>query len=327
MLREALLRMNCPGNRASWVLSAGGVSIRIHAENTAADIIQDLKGLFCGFVVPEPSAGIDAELVVTLDAGVSMQTTTDTVPVNLMKAYHPYKAKLIQKIRSVGHLSFADGDENLYLIGFQNGILSYQDHQGTAVCFLFQGNTKSQFLVGSLYKLTFVFLCLLMAAKDRFFIHSAAVQHDGAGYLFWGSSGAGKTTIAGFSARPDVFSDDAPILLKENNKFYCVASPFCQLEEMLKQPRKQMACVRENLFLNKSHGLKLTPKPRNEAFSEILFQHLHHFEFMSRDLRKRAFNFFYELCRQVPAYDLYFMKDSLVWPLIAGRGRKSASEG
>jgi hypothetical protein len=319
--------MSCPVRQGAWVLSVGGLNVRIVADKAAVYVVQALQKLFVGFNVPG-SPKIDAELIVTYDSVVGYPQRFDADPVDLTNIDHPLKAKLLQKAKP-SH-PFYDSKGTHMLLGFLNGVLHYQRGVGRAVCLLFREEAgRSHFLVGSLHKLLFVFLCFLMAENNRFFVHGAAIRRGQNGYIFWGPSGAGKTTIAGFSERNDIFSDDAPILLKENEGFYCAFSPFYQVEMLDNQPinihGKIPVC--KNLFLHKSRELKVTNKGVADALSEIVSSHLHNFKFMDRELKKKAFHFSYDLCHRIPAYDLYFAKDSHFWKLVADKGGNSVKEG
>jgi hypothetical protein len=318
--------MNCPVRQDSWILSVGGLSVRIVADTGATYVAQALQKLFIGFHVPD-SLKIDAELIVIYDSIAEYPKRFNADPVNLTNVDHPLKTKLLESIKPAPPLYDSEG---FISVGFLNGVLHYQRGVGRAVCLLFrERNRRSHFLVGSLHKLLFVFLCFLMAENNRFFVHGAAICHGHNGYIFWGPSGAGKTTIAGFSERSDVFSDDAPILLKEDGGFYCTVSPFYQIDRLDNQPINihRKIPIRKNIFLHKSKELSIVDKGDADALAEIVSSHLHNFKFMDRELKKKAFHFSYDLCHRIPAYDLYFAKDRRFWRLVDGKRDSAAIQG
>lgn len=307
--------MRCPSRRDSWVLSLQACDIRLVADEAATPVLTALRSLFLGFVT-SASKGIQGELTVLLDASSAydQRFTADLQDLNIMG--HPLAAHLDQVITSRCGWLAAEG-ERVIKIGFLNGVLAYNRGRRKAVCLLFRERANKPFWVGSLHKLLFIFLCLLMADSGRYFVHSAAIRRGQEGFIFWGASGAGKTTVAGFSKRRDVLSDDAPILWREEGDFYCSPSPFVQLEhhgeEIIHASRVP---VKRNLFLHHSPVLMLEKKRPSEALHEILSGHIHGYEWMDRDSKTKAFYFFCDYCRQIPAFDLHFSKDDSFWTLV-----------
>lgn len=308
--------MKCPNTREAWVLNVGDLPVRIVDCFNASHLVKALQKLFTGFS-SSYSCDVDAELAVSYEPSPIRNQIFDVEPVNMNKAGPFLKERLLQKVRSL--YPFGD-QENLYVIGFLNGLLVYRHQSRRGHCHIFQAEQGHHFLVGSLHKLLFVFLCLIMAERQRFFIHGAAIQNGQKGYIFWGPSGAGKTTIAGFSERDHVFSDDAPVLLKYDGVFCCAPSPFQQLEmsNIYTIATERRAPVSKNLFLHKASEIRMADKSGAVALSEIITGHLHCFEFMRSDLRKAAFHFMYDYCCGIPAYDLYFTKDGNFWKLVTG---------
>ena len=280
----------------------------------AADLVKGLKAVFGGFAFLPPSHAVDGELSVSYTDLPESFLRFGSDPINLKTTDQTPVEPLLQKVRV---LYPVDDHEDLYRIGFMNGMLVYRNQSGMGHCHLFRTDRESPFLVGSLHKLLFVFLCLLMAERQRFLVHCAAVRHGQKGYLFWGPSGAGKTTISGFSERHDVFSDDAPVLLRDGDSYYCMSSPFHQLGVQDGVPAAdERAAVEMNLFPHKADAVRLVEKKSSFALSAILSGCLHGFELMDRELKKKAFDFIYDYCRMMPAYDLYFPKNPDFWKIV-----------
>jgi hypothetical protein len=162
-----------------------------------------------------------------------------------------------------------------------------------------------------------------MAERGRVLVHGAAIRNRQDGYIFWGPSGAGKTTIAGFSDRKDVLSDDAPVLMRREETFFCAPSPFCQLEPYDGGVSQGMQPIpmAMNIFLQQAQDLNLVHKKMSDALAEIISGHIHGFELMDNVLKKKVFHFIYDFCTQIPAYDLCFTKDNRFWKLLAGEDR------
>ncbi len=117
-----------------------------------------------------------------------------------------------------------------------------------------------------------------------------------------------------------VLSDDAPVIGKENGIFYIYSSPFSQVnmfQERSSDYFRRKVQLRKLLFLNKADELRILPRERHAAMMEMLKSHVHSFELMNRDLRISAFNFCYDLCRSIPAYDLYFQENDKFWDALS----------
>ncbi|HOJ52340.1 MAG TPA: hypothetical protein PLT64_08065 [Syntrophales bacterium] len=191
-------------------------------------------------------------------------------------------------------------------IGFLNGLLLFFWGEGRAKCLLFSDEGGVNFLTGSAHRLFFVAFSLWAAERGEFLVHSAAVRKNEKGYLFWGSSGAGKSTISRFFPSREVFSDEAPLIFRKNGAFYCARTPFCQQmrrEEVLKP---DCAPVERSFFLHPSTSISVQARDRLSALAEIVKNHIHSFFFIPAEVRRRAFDFFYDFCRIVPAFDLFF---------------------
>jgi hypothetical protein len=312
--------MTCRNKGASWILSISDVKVRICGDVTAAHIVQVLINLFSGFAFPD-DPGSDSPPTLSCHYLSGPYDAFSPEPIDLTKTDHPIKARLYQ-IANRLQGPCTDEDPGMFVVGFLNGCLFYRQGSGRALCLLFCGKDGGDFLVGSLHKLLFVFLCLAMAEESRFLIHGAAVKNGPDGYIFWGASGAGKTTVASFSARQHVLSDDAPLLMKIRDHYFCCATPFCQLNRAGQdfESLHHLVAIRRQFFLHKAEALNMMDRAKSEALMEILSRHLHGFRFMNRLLKGKAFHFFYEFCLHTPAQDLYFTKDNRFWELIFPKG-------
>jgi hypothetical protein len=311
----------------SWVLSVDDLYVRISGDRAATHIVQGLQKLFLGFIGPDTHE-VDAEFVVSYDDRIAYDQRFGVEPINLANrdddVGHGLMSRLLDKTKR-RELLLSVKSEYPYMIGFLNGLLIYLSHSKTAECVLFRENNSRSFLVGSLHKILFVFLCLFMAEKNRFFVHGAAIRHGQEGYVFWGPSGAGKTTVAGFSEGKDVLSDEAPILKRVRDNFFCMMSPFHQIEKCdgEKINRNLPVPISKNIFLHKAKQIDIKCRTRQAALSEIISNHVHCFGFMDRAVKKNVFHFMYDLSCQIPAYDLYFTRDNRFWASVAGMKRIS----
>lgn len=175
------------------------------------------------------------------------------------------------------------------------------------------------FSVASVYKSLFLYISLILAEQKKLLIHGAGIKKKDSGYLFLGESGAGKTTIAGSAKREDIFSDDSPVIGRENNLFYIYPSPYSQVDMF--EPKRDDHYLKKTkltklFFLKKNDKLFIKPRDRRSALAEIMKKHIHSFEFMGSKSRIAAFDLCYDLCNSIPIYDLHFQKNDKFLDII-----------
>ncbi|MCX7982656.1 MAG: hypothetical protein N2572_07085 [Syntrophales bacterium] len=200
-------------------------------------------------------------------------------------------------------------------IGFLNGLLSFYWGEGKAKLVLFADREGNNFLTGSAHRLLFVSFALWAAEHNEYLVHGAAFGNKKRGFLFWGSSGAGKSTISAFFPPDEFFSDEAPLLYRKNGSFYCARTPFNQTVT-IDSSSLASSRIKRCFFLHKHDKLFITQRDRRTALAEIMKGHIHGFPFMPREVKKKAFDFFLDFSYAVPAFDLYFPPPgdiSIVW--------------
>jgi hypothetical protein len=62
--------------------------------------------------------------------------------------------------------------------------------------------------------------------RGAFVLHSCGVVRDGRAYVFFGHSGAGKSTVAGLSGGDQILSDDLVLLGREADRWQASTTPF-----------------------------------------------------------------------------------------------------
>jgi len=177
-----------------------------------------------------------------------------------------------------------------------------------------EGNRRAAF-----YRLFFVFLSQLMVRTGRLMLHGAGLRRGTQGHVFLGESGSGKSTAALSVSIGDVLSDDSPVISQTPSGFRIHPSPYSQVTVgEPKAPDFHAAGVRLGgmVFLNRDGTLGVVKRRWQEAFTELLTRHVHHFDFMERPDREKAFHLSYEISRAVPAFDLTWRKGDDFWPLI-----------
>ena len=290
------------------VLSIADVPIAIHLDFPLESLAPLLSKLFHGYIGKSDESGYSLTLSYDHEKTYSGLKRR---PVAIDEDAYP---ELISRIREVYPLS---GD--FLAVGFQNGCL-FLNRLSCKGHLLFLRTGRSYFIVGTLYKLLFLFVAAVMAENKKFIMHGAGIGGNEGGYLFLGESGAGKTTVAGFADKREILSDDAPIVGYETDRFYMHPSPFGQISLFT---MKDSAHHEKRVELNKLFFLKqnevqsIVLRERRYAFAEILKKHVHGIEFMGKDSRLTAFNFFHDMCECIPMYDLNFQKNNEFWTGIS----------
>ncbi|MEW6665083.1 MAG: hypothetical protein AB1512_07675 [Thermodesulfobacteriota bacterium] len=170
-----------------------------------------------------------------------------------------------------------------------------------------------------LYRLLWMYFAQVLGQGGGCFLHGAALQREGSGYLFLGDSGAGKSTVAGLLREGVILSDDSPILTGNGNGHWLYPSPFHQMRdregfqwESLPEPVPLTGLF----FLVKGDEPCLEEISRKEALSQIISRHIHFFGYLSREAKLLLFDLFHEISHTVPAYFLHFSRHGDVWPTL-----------
>lgn len=73
-------------------------------------------------------------------------------------------------------------------------------------------------------------ICLQLPKFDRFLMHAAVVEYEGAAYAFLGRSGAGKSTHTALWLKylpgAEILNGDKPVLRLENGRIYACGTPW-----------------------------------------------------------------------------------------------------
>lgn len=173
-----------------------------------------------------------------------------------------------------------------------------------------------------LHRLLWMYLAMALGESQRCFVHCAAVERRGTAYLFWGDSGAGKSTVAGLLKDGRILSDDGPILAHGDDQCVVYPSPFRQSSE----PGGNRCCesgapgrIGGLYLLAQDRRLFLETVSRRRAFAEILRRHVHFFDYLSANARKTIFEMLYALVTSAPVHRLHFPLQADLWPLLLSR--------
>jgi hypothetical protein len=156
----------------------------------------------------------------------------------------------------------------------------------------------------------------LALERDGFVIHSAGLVRDGRAHLFFGHSGAGKSTATALSVDSVgavALSDDLVLLLKRLDGYVAVATPFWG--SLPQQVKERGTYPLAGLYsLRQAPRVAMNPIAPGLATGMILSC----CPFVSDAARRmeRLLPLVEHLCRKVPVYELFFKKDASFWEVV-----------
>lgn len=158
-----------------------------------------------------------------------------------------------------------------------------------------------------------VFFATYLLDLQGVMIHGAsAVDHNGKAWLFFGVSGAGKTTTARLSAPRQVLSDELTILRRVDGGYRAYGTPFWG--ELQKNGDNVNAPLAGVNMLVKDSDVFLQPMPPRKALQALLpcvlfFAH-------EAPLVNGAVDRIADLVAAVPAQEMHFLPDQSFWRLF-----------
>jgi len=154
---------------------------------------------------------------------------------------------------------------------------------------------------------------LILADQGGFLLHAASAVRNGRAFLFFGPSGAGKTTMTRL-APPDVqlLSDEISYVRRDGAKYVAHGTPFSG--ELAKSGENISAPIVGFYRLVKAPANRVIPMQSADAVRALLESVL----FFAEDphLVKLVFRSVCDLVCKMPVYRLEFVADRTAWDLI-----------
>ena len=151
--------------------------------------------------------------------------------------------------------------------------------------------------------------------NDCLFFHGAGIVNNKNGYIFFGPSDAGKTTVTEFSTNYSILGDDMIMLGKENGKFKVYATPFNINMGDIKLTNSNEH-IKAFYRLRQDETTFLKKMKNSKAVAELMScVPLSNNNFNGNSL---AFFLCTEITKEVPCFDLHFTRDDSFWRLING---------
>ena len=167
---------------------------------------------------------------------------------------------------------------------------------------------------GALANFLRVAYALLLIRHGGFLFHSAGMIRNSRGYVFYGHSGSGKTTISRLSRhQATLLSDDLVALRAHDGVWRVYGTPFWG--DLADHPKTNASAPLRGLFsLVKDHEVKLEPLSSSQAVADVVSSvpvtcNAPHLSAQLIDLCA-------DLAAQVPCYRLHFSPDDSFWRVI-----------
>ncbi|MBI5958810.1 MAG: hypothetical protein HY866_08750 [Chloroflexi bacterium] len=142
-------------------------------------------------------------------------------------------------------------------------------------------------------------------------LHCCGVLRNNRVALFLAADGGGKTTVGKLALSGTILSDDHVMLRNVDGLVTAFGTPWgLTVSETL------TARVGGLFWLEQGDHFELIPLGTPEILRALWNEHGGYFHVLPDDYKTWAFNFFAELCSQLPAYRMCFSKDYVDWNAI-----------
>ncbi|MBE0648449.1 MAG: hypothetical protein IH596_11770 [Bacteroidales bacterium] len=262
-------------------LKVGGIGLSVNA--TKDELFETALTKYEEFLVPEAFP----ESVVFYD----VQTLPD--PDAIIQAFDQYKEI---------YTSSAGRFLNVYRWDFF-GIIDIENRTGKFILF----NTTFM----TYESIIRIFYSLLAVENHGFLIHSSSLVHKDKGYVFFGISGSGKSTVVKLSESDECLTDELTMITKTEDGYFTSGTPFHGELPIYKNKTAPLA----NLFLLTKSETTYFEKLKQSDIYPILLRNV---LFFSDDweLRQKIFNTVIDLAKHVDIYEMYFEKNNKFWRII-----------
>lgn len=154
---------------------------------------------------------------------------------------------------------------------------------------------------------------LLAFQAGGLLFHAAGVMHRARGYLFYGHSGSGKTTVARHSPGDFVLNDDLVALLPERERWIIHATPFSNPTQFNPSGPHQVELSRM-FCLVQDRRVYLEPMEQSHQAASMISN----IPIVPADPDRslQLIDRVARLARMVPAYQLHFLPDDSFWRAI-----------
>lgn len=172
--------------------------------------------------------------------------------------------------------------------------------------------TSSTRIVETTDYLLRVIYALIIFKQGGLLFHGAGIIRNSETYLFFGHSGAGKSTVARLSPNDTVINDDLVVLLPQAGKWTVFATPFWNPTQV--KPAPVSAPLKGLYRLVQDKTVYLEPLGAGQGLAELIsnIPVIPDNPFLNMELFTRG----RELLENIPAYRLHFLPDDSFWQVV-----------
>jgi hypothetical protein len=183
-------------------------------------------------------------------------------------------------------------------------IVAVDHEEKRGVCFLTgEGKVEPR----TIFSLVLQCVISLIAAENGgLLLHAGSAKINGAGRIFLGNSGSGKSSIAISLQSEDVLSDDGTLYLVREDRHSIFPTPFSQV--LTRTEKKAGIPLGGVFFLIQDREDFIIDLPPGVAMVRILHNHIHFFRFLGSKRAEEAFRVAEGLTRRVPSFELHFTR-------------------
>jgi hypothetical protein len=146
---------------------------------------------------------------------------------------------------------------------------------------------------------------------SSFLFHSAGIIRGDKAALFLAPDAGGKTTVVANANGVTILNDDQIIVQKKKGMFIAHSTPFGGITSGLYQAK-----VGALFLLEKAADFRIETIAPSTLVQFLWAEHHNYTFFLPKGIKKRAFEMLSHICRQIPAYRMYFTKDGIDWDLV-----------
>jgi hypothetical protein len=253
---------------------------------------------------------------------VALNTSDDTVAQSLKQRYHEFLGSsetpdISVTLKIVPGALYIEPKPGPWIIesSYENDRLVYCSYQERGQVDLISGEGYLEMdpttQVDNFLRTIYAWLCV---TNDALLLHSAGVIRDGFGFVFFGPSGAGKTTTSRLAAkRGHVVSDDLVIISCDENGCTLHGVPF--KGELSEAPRANQQAPLKGLYrLRQVTSHYLEPISHIKAVADLVAASP--FIVREKRLSEQLMKVCSKIAKCVPVQQLHFKRDDGFWEVI-----------
>ena len=195
-----------------------------------------------------------------------------------------------------------ESGEFSYLLDDARLILRAQDAE-------FHG-VRHEYALDSLLR---ILLTMVLLPQRGFLLHGATVVRDGRAYIFFGRSGAGKSTVASLSPKGSVLTDEISLLRYSNGCWQAHGTPFWG--EFRAAGQNRLVPVAGLYLLKQAREERLETLDARQTLRALLPCVL--FFANEKPAHETLLRTLLGLVEQIPCHRLYFRRNAEFWRVVA----------